>query len=94
MSVTPKEITSGIPLEFEIRLEGVVADTIHLSLEGRDMYMGISQTDLKPVADKPGYWNGISELAICTTGEMTWRARVTVQHGPTITEANFDFSAR
>lgn len=94
LSVTPNEIRSTIPLQFEAVLSGIDADAVQLTLEGRDMYMGINQTPLSPVAEGNHTWQGISELAVCTTGEMIWRARITAREGQNIIEANFDFSAR
>lgn len=94
VQVNPQEIRSTIPLTFTIELNGIDADAVNLSLEGVDMFMGLNQTQLSPVKDKPGLWRGVTEIAICTTGEMMWRARVTAQQEQQQIEAHFDFSAK
>jgi len=94
VEVNPQAIRSTIPLTFTVHLDGIDADAVNLSLEGVDMFMGLNQTQLSPVQDKPGFWRGVTEIAICTTGEMMWRARVIAQQDQQQLEAHFDFSAK
>lgn len=94
VEVNPQAIRSAIPLTFTVELDGFDADAVNLSLEGVDMFMGLNQTQLSPVQDKPGFWRGVTEIAICTTGEMMWRARIIAQQDQQQLEAHFDFSAK
>lgn len=94
VDVSPREIRSTIPLTFNVTLKGINANAVNLSLEGQDMYMGLNQISLTPVANQPGVWRGITELAICTTGEMPWRARIIAQQDQQQLEAHFDFTAK
>lgn len=94
VAVNPQAISSTIPLTFTVQLAGINADAVNLSLEGVDMFMGLNQTQLSPVPDKPGFWRGVTEIAVCTTGEMVWRARVIAQQDQHQLEAHFDFSAK
>lgn len=94
VDVSPREIRSAVPLTFSVTLNGINANAVNLSLEGQDMYMGLNQISLTPVANQPGLWSGTTELAICTTGEMSWRARVVAQQDQQQLEAHFDFTAK
>lgn len=94
VDVSPREIRSAVPLTFHVKLDGIDATEVNLSLEGQDMYMGLNQISLTPVANQPGVWSGVTELAICTTGEMSWRARIVAQQDQQQLEAHFDFTAK
>ncbi|MBE9397942.1 hypothetical protein IOQ59_11805 [Pontibacterium sp. N1Y112] len=94
VDVSPREIRSAVPLTFNVTLDGIDATEVNLSLEGQDMYMGLNQISLIPVANQPGVWSGVTELAICTTGEMSWRARIVAQQDQQQLEAHFDFTAK
>ena len=94
VDVSPREIRSAVPLTFNVTLDGIDANVVNLSLEGQDMYMGLNQISLTPVANQPGVWSGVTELAICTTGEMSWRARIVAQQDQQQLEAHFDFTAK
>lgn len=94
VDVSPREIRSTVPMTFSVTLTGINADVVNLSLEGREMYMGLNQITLSPVANQPGVWRGVTELAVCTTGEMTWRARIIAQQDQQQLEAHFDFKAK
>ena len=91
--LAPRQARSLEPLEFRVRTEGMDTTTVNIQLEGRDMYMGINQLQLQPVPGEPGLWRGIGELAVCTTGEMIWQARVQAA-GSSNLNALFEFRAR
>jgi hypothetical protein len=93
LSMTPTPVRSVTPLQVSVHLDGVDAQTVQLSLEGQDMYMGINQIQLSKDSQSD-LWRGVAELAVCTTGEMSWRARVTARQGQQTFEAAFDFNAR
>ncbi len=91
--LTPVPIRSLQTLTADLRLDGLQADRIQLSLEGRDMYMGLNQIALTPGA-LPGQWLGSTELAVCTTGRMIWRARLIIEGQGQRLTTWFDFAAR
>lgn len=82
------------PLPVEVVLKNIPADQVMLDLQGRDMYMGLNQNQLSPVAGKPGHWRGEITLAVCTTGEMIWKASVVTGKARQTHQADFFFTAR
>lgn len=91
--LTPRPIRSLETLNADLQLEGVNAEQVTLSLEGRDMYMGINQVSLTPGAQS-GQWLGTTELALCSTGTMVWRARLDIIGAGRHLTTWFDFEAR
>lgn len=93
-SLGPAPIASLKPLRAEVRLEGIKARAVTLLLEGRDMYMGLNETHLV-AQDGDGVWHGTTELAVCSTGRMVWRARLLIDTDDNNDyETWFDFEAR
>ena len=92
-SLGPAPIASLKPLQAELILSGLEARAVTLLLEGRDMYMGLNETRLEPTTSD-SHWQGSTELAVCSTGRMVWRARVLVDTDNTNYETWFDFEAR
>lgn len=93
LSITPQPLVSLQPLMARLTLEGIVADEVLLELEGVDMYMGLNQTRLDPIPSSR-HWQGETELAVCTTGTMRWRARVTFLANEQIYSSHFEFDAQ
>ena len=91
-ALTPRPIRPAQPLMAELRLSGIQASKVRLSLEGRDMYMGINQIELK-AGNEPGQWVGNTSLAVCTTGRMVWRAHLIIEQGNRTLTTAFDFEA-
>ncbi|MCP8689918.1 hypothetical protein [Marinobacterium sedimentorum] len=85
---------SGEELEFSLQLQGTRAQSISLLLEGRDMYMGINRLQLTESADQSGLWRGRTTLAICTTAQMPWQARIEALGDTTPIIAHYEFSAQ
>lgn len=94
LTINSPEIRSATPLKFEVQLQGLDADQVMLDLKGRDMYMGLNQVMMTPVADKPGLWQADATLAVCTTGTMVWVASIVTEKSAQITQADFQFSAQ
>ncbi len=94
LTLAPTPISSKAPLQVEVAVAGFATDQILLTLEGRDMFMGINQFPLRPVDGQPDLWRGEAELAACTSGEMRWQARLSAATLSGTTEATFEFSAR
>lgn len=94
LSMTPGPLESLIPIEVEVRLQQIDARQVMLDLQGVEMYMGINQVHLTQDDSRPHIWRGMTELAVCTTGEMTWRASVFVDTEEHLYSTEFDFDAR
>lgn len=94
LSVDATQIHSATPLTFEIEVSDPSVDAVALHLEGRDMYMGLNQKQFSRVEGSDTRWQGTTELAICTTGEMIWRAKVLTRNNNRLSEAQFYFSAQ
>lgn len=88
-------IRSLQPLTFKATLTGIEATHLRLDLKGKEMYMGINQT---PMSRQPHtqHWQGSTELAVCTTGEMIWQAWLHIDRGPLAAPINavFEFKAK
>lgn len=92
-SLGPAPIQSLQTLKAQLRFVGAELERVHLSLEGRDMYMGLNQAELTPTGTD-GSWQGTTELAACTTGRMVWRARLTLESKHQQYTTWFDFEAK
>ncbi|WP_409522902.1 hypothetical protein [Nitrincola sp. MINF-07-Sa-05] len=109
LSITPGPLHSMKPLQVMVQLDGINAQAVLLDIQGRDMYMGINQTQLQSpvqtfsnessnkssneISNGHDNWNGKTELAVCTTGEMFWRAQLIINDDTTTYTTWFDFSA-
>jgi predicted nucleic acid-binding Zn ribbon protein len=67
---------SATPMVFTTRLEGFEAESVVLDFQGKEMFMGINQTDMHQI--EPGVWSIQTELPVCTTGRMVWHATVLI----------------
>ena len=94
LRVTPGPLESLKPLDVEVRLQQLDAQQVMLDLQGVDMYMGLNQIHLVQDEERDDIWRGTTELAVCTTGEMTWRASVFVDTPEHLYSTAFDFDAR
>lgn len=92
-ALTPTPVTSATPLNAQLEIEGLAARNVVLSLEGREMYMGINQTTLRPANTDSSTWEGETELAVCTTGRMVWRAMLLIETDTNVYKTWFDFEA-
>lgn len=94
VDIQPRQIRSMVPLEYRVKVAGIEADKVMLEMQGVDMFMGLNQTLLQASDADPGLFTGRGELGVCTTGEMTWRASVTVSTSEGPLQTWFDFRAR
>jgi len=92
-SLGPLPLRSMTALNAQLGVKGIEPERVRLSLEGREMYMGLNQAELTPTGSA-GNWRGSTELAACTTGRMVWRARLTLHTNERQYETWFDFEAR
>lgn len=94
LEIKSETIRSATPMLFEVTLNNITANQVMLDLKGKEMFMGLNQVMLKPVAGDPSRWQGAATLAVCTTGEMTWVASVIAEKSGQLTQADFEFKAR
>ena len=94
LEIKSETIRSATPMLFEVTLNNIKADQVMLDLKGKEMFMGLNQVMLTPVADDPNRWQGEVTLAVCTTGEMVWVSSVVLEKGGQKTQADFEFTAR
>ncbi|MBR9885361.1 MAG: hypothetical protein GYB21_17645 [Oceanospirillales bacterium] len=92
-ALTPTPIQSLATLNAQLDIHGTDIERATLSLEGRDMYMGLNQTELTATGNG-NRWLGSTELAVCTTGRMVWRARLTLESKDRVYSTWFDFEAK
>ena len=67
----PAQSLTTMTLTAETNLTGV--NRVWVDLQGADMYMGVNQFEME---QSEQLWQGKTQLAICTTGTMTWLAKV------------------
>ena len=73
--------------DFSEQLQG-----IHFQLQGKTMYMGISETDLQFIEGK---WVGLLRIPFCTTDVMQWQLDMTVSDEDSIKYlARYEFEMR
>ncbi len=75
LSMNPKPAKSLVPITFSFEVMGQQPDSAWLDLQGTTEYMGINQTPLTFNGDS---WSGVTELSVCTTGLMVWKARLII----------------
>jgi len=75
LSMNPKPAKSLVPLTFSFSVDGQQPESAWLDLQGTTEYMGINQTPLK---FNGKHWSGVTELSVCTTGLMVWKARLII----------------
>ncbi len=94
LEIKSETIRSATPMLFEVSLNNIKANQVMLDLKGKEMFMGLNQVMLKPVAGDPDRWQGEVTLAVCTTGEMVWVSSVVLEKDGKKTQADFEFTAR
>ena len=75
LSMNPAPAKSLVPLTFSFTADGFTPESAWIDLQGTTEYMGINQT---PFEYNKGRWRATTELSVCTTGLMVWRARLTL----------------
>lgn len=95
LKITPQKIASLVPLVFSVSLTNIEAQNVVLDIQGKDMFMGINQIQLSPSSDGKT-WEGVTELAVCTTNSMFWQASILVYPNATAApdKATFEFEAK
>lgn len=70
----PARSLNNMTLTAETNLPGI--NRVWVDLQGADMYMGVNQFELEKIESQ---WKGQTQLAVCTTGSMTWIAKVILE---------------
>ncbi|MFT5722609.1 MAG: hypothetical protein ACI9W6_002942 [Motiliproteus sp.] len=86
------EIGSHAPLALRVDLQGFDAQQVDVEFQGLDMYMGELRVILERGSDHQ--YRAQGQLPACTTGAMTWRARVWITDADGRSGSWFDFTAR
>ncbi len=94
LKIASDTIHSLTPLVFKLKIENIEAESVVLSLEGKEMFMGINQKQMTKI--DPTSWEVTTEMAACTTGSMIWRVRVDLyeKQNPTPISASFEFTSQ
>ncbi|UZE94612.1 hypothetical protein [Alkalimarinus alittae] len=79
LSVTPNNFKALIPLTVTLTTNNPNITRSFVSLDGKDMYMGLNQSELTQSGGK-GHWKGVITIPVCTVdAEMAWLFSVTLQ---------------
>ena len=89
--------SAGQAIQLEVEAVGASGSSeklqsIHFQLQGKTMYMGISETDLQFIEGK---WVGLLRIPFCTTDVMQWQLDMTVSDENSIKYlARYEFEMR
>ncbi len=95
-SITPRPIPVSSPLTLTLAPPDPLLKTnqptaVWVDLTGESMDMGLIRITLTLTPD--GRWEGTGSIPVCITGQMRWRARLHLQLGQTLIQADWLFSA-
>ncbi len=78
ITVSPNDFPTLVPLSVMLFNNSVNLDRIIVSLDGKDMFMGVNQAVLAPTAVE-GHWEGVITIPVCTVDKnMVWLFSVTL----------------
>ena len=94
--ITPRPIPVSAPLTLTLTPPAHILPENHpeavwVDLTGDDMDMGIIRIPLAHTAE--GQWQGSGSIPICVTGQMRWRARLTMELKHTTLQTEWVFTA-
>lgn len=75
-------VHSGSRLQAQVSLNNSATETVRLSFQGKEMYMGENHFELSPV-DANRFAAEVM-LPVCTTGRMTWQAQVSLDNSNSV----------
>lgn len=90
-SIEPREIPVMRPLQLQVNIEGVDAESVEVDLSGADMYMGLNRAGLTRSED--GSFGGESIIPVCIRDAMEWEAKVMVNTSRGLFVAPYRFIA-
>ncbi len=91
LSLSPTPARSLTPLTFTARFEGRQPEKLWLDIQGDEMYMGLNQPQM---TRSDNQWTATTELSVCTTGKMLWRATLVVVDADQEYQLPFYFEAQ
>ncbi len=91
--ITPRPPNPAKILHLDATFHQLNPQSVRVSFEGRDMYMGDLEFELKPKESTgdPVEFTGNGGIFVCSYGVMPWVVLVKVQVGEKVYEAPFEF---
>lgn len=78
LRLSPRPIPVATPLAVEVEFQGALPERVELDLDGVDMHMPQTRPILQ--ATGAGRFAATTELPVCITSTMQWRATLLVTH--------------
>ncbi|MFD2230465.1 hypothetical protein [Alkalimarinus sediminis] len=79
ISVSPDNFQALKPLDVVLSSRNGDISSVLISLDGKDMYMGLNQAELKRTGES-GRWQGLITIPVCTVdADMAWLFSVTLK---------------
>ncbi len=88
-SINPNSIPVMVPLNYEVVVQEMQADTVMVDFVGVDMNMGFNRAHLSKTA--AGRFSGEGMLPVCVRDAMEWEAKVLLGTDAGLMEAPFRF---
>ena len=76
-SITPRTIPVIQPLNLEVKIDGLEAESVEVDFSGTEMYMGFNRVKLK--AGAKGQYTGVGRIPVCVLEAMEWEAKVMIK---------------
>lgn len=89
LGIEPRAIPLLQPLQLQVRVMGLAAQSVEVDFRGVDMDMGYNRPRLAQMEE--GRFAGKTVLPVCVTDRMTWEALVLVRTDRGIVAAPFRF---
>jgi hypothetical protein len=77
LSIEPRDIPLVKPLQLEVDLQGIAADSVEVDFSGVDMDMGFNRFKLEAVGE--GRYKAQGILPVCVRDAMEWEAKVLIR---------------
>ncbi len=90
LTIQPRPIEGLKPLQLEVKVEGLNANSVEVDFRGLGMYMGYNRAGLQQISKD--HYSGQGMLSVCTLKRMLWEATVLVNTDDGIMAAPFQFA--
>jgi hypothetical protein len=88
-SLSPRPIPLVTPLDIEVRIGGLIPDSVEVDFSSPEMNMGFNRPSL--AANGTNSFRGMTVLPVCVRERMTWRALVLVRAKDGLLGVPFEF---
>ncbi|MCU7846320.1 MAG: hypothetical protein KZQ93_20995 [Candidatus Thiodiazotropha sp. (ex Monitilora ramsayi)] len=88
-AIEPREIPMVKPLQLQVSLQGLQANSIEVDFAGVDMHMGFNR--FKLTRDASGEFSGKGMLPVCVRDAMEWEAQVLIDSGQGLISVPYRF---